>query len=86
MLEIAIIFADSRRDAGYKGQVAASFCFQNKKIQGMVQWKKLNTSIYFFAPSVSPNLNYFFTLPYSQMYFFVFFLVFEVSWASPFPS
>lgn len=39
----------------------------------MVQWKKLNTSIYFFGPPVSPNLNYFFTPSYSLMGFFVLF-------------
>lgn len=65
--------------------VPASLYFQNKKIQGMVQWKKLNTSIYFFALSVSPHLNFFFTLPYSLKYF-VFFPAFEVNRDSPFPS
>lgn len=81
MLKIAIIFADSRRDAGNKGQeYLLPFAFNIRKFKAWYNGKKLNTSLYFFTPSASPNLNFLFTLPYSLTFcLFVFFPAFEVS-------
>lgn len=39
----------------------------------MVQWKKINATIYFFVLSAFPNCNHFFTLPHSSTYVFCLF-------------
>lgn len=81
MLEITIIVADSRRDKGNYSQKYLPFAFKIRKFKA---WYTRG-----FAPSVSSNLNLFFTLSYSQMCCFVVvvcFPVFEVSQASLFPS